>query len=323
MISKKVIPNKSSTIIFENSKFPLDAIVLSISNSDVTKPFSISGSNDQKEWFGLINNAKLDYLEDDQSTSVFKTVTLPLSSYRYLKISLDDRKTLPINILKIGRYKNTTQSDSLLEIAPESYQTTELLSQKISRIHVIFNPLQIVNQVSFTITNPNLFKRKARIYVMKSEEIKHKKKTFEETIVRFELNSETQNSFKIPQLFQKDFYIEIENRDNPPLTLAGIHFFQQQLAVIAYLNANENYTLKTGNPKWLTPEYDLENFKNTIPDHLAQVKITEIEHQEINKKNPENKSIWQQAWFMWLCIGIGGLAIVYFTLSLVKDMNKN
>jgi hypothetical protein len=323
VISKTVIPRKSTTIIFENPKTSIDEIVLSIANSDVIKPFSISGSNDQKEWFGLINNSQLSNLENSQGTSSFKTVSVPLSSYHFLKISLDDRKTLPINILKIGSIINSQQTNSLQEIIPKSIQTGEILAQKSTRIHIAFDHTQIINQLVFNISKPNLFQRKARIYLLKSEEIKHKKRTIEETIADFELNSETKNTINIPQLFKKDFYIEIENKDNQPLTIAGIRFFQNRMVLVADLKTNEKYSIQTGNSKLNAPEYDLENFTTKISNNLPDAKITEIKHSETNKKNAENKSIWQQAWFMWLCIGIGGIAILYFSTSLVKDMKNN
>jgi hypothetical protein len=323
VITKIAIPRKSTTIIFENPKTSIDEIVLSIANSDVIKSFSISGSNDQKEWFGLINNSQLSNLENSQGTSSFKTVSVPLSSYHFLKISLDDRKTLPINILKIGSIINSQQTNSLQEIIPKSIQTGEILAQKSTRIHIAFDHTQIINQLVFNISKPNLFQRKARIYLLKSEEIKHKKRTIEETIADFELNSETKNTINIPQLFKKDFYIEIENKDNQPLTIAGIRFFQNRMVLVADLKTNEKYSIQTGNSKLNAPEYDLENFTTKISNNLPDAKITEIKHSETNKKNAENKSIWQQAWFMWLCIGIGGIAILYFSTSLVKDMKNN
>ena len=56
IISKTAIPNKNTTIILENPKPEINEIVLSIANADVTKNYSVSGSNDQVEWFGLVNN---------------------------------------------------------------------------------------------------------------------------------------------------------------------------------------------------------------------------------------------------------------------------
>jgi hypothetical protein len=322
IISKTAVPKSKTTLIFENPKTSIDEIVLSVANSDVTKRYSISGSNDQKEWFGLINNSLLTQLENSEDTSVFKTISLPLTSYRYLKIDFNDKKTLPINVLKIGYISNKTSYPKLEEIFPKSSKITQFSAPKITQIHISFQNRQMVNHLIFEIKNPSLFKRKARIYVLKSHQVKHKTQNYQETSYEFELNSNSKNAINMPQLFEKEFFIEIENQDNPPLTLAKIQFFQNQVGVIADLKANEKYTIQTGNSNLNAPNYDLENFKSKMENNLPETKIYDIKHVVSQKINSQNKSFWQQSWFMWLCIGLGGIAILYFTSSLVKDVNN-
>jgi 23S rRNA A1618 N6-methylase RlmF len=104
--------------------------------------------------------------------------------------------------------------------------------------------------------------------------------------------------------------------------LAKIQFFQNQVAIIADLKANEKYTIQTGNQKLHSPEYDLENFKNSIDNNLPEAKIYDIKQIPSKENSSKNKSFWQQSWFMWLCIGLGGITIAFFTTSLVKDMNN-
>ena len=323
ILSKTVIPKSKTILIFENPKTSLDEIVLSITNSDITKSYSISGSDNQEEWFGLVNNSQLYGLENSQDTSVFKTRPIPRTSYRYLKIELNDKKTLPINIIKIGFFSNKTISPKVEEVYAKNTRIQQIPAERKTRIHINFNQPQIINQIDFTITSPNLFQRNALIYVNKKRAMNQKSALFPEIHTNFELNSNTKNNFSIPQLFEKEFFIEIENRDNQPLTLAKIQFFQNQIAVIADLKANEKYTIQTGNPKLHSPEYDLENFKNSIDSKLPETKIYDIEHIAEKEKSVKDKSFWQQSWFMWLCIGLGGLVIAFFTTSLVRNMKNN
>lgn len=323
ILSKTAFPKNKTSLVFENPKISIGEIVLSIANSDVVKPYSISGSHDQKEWFGLINNSRLDGLKSSESTSVFKTISLPLSSYRYIKIDFDDKKTLPINVLKIGFFVSKTTSNILEEIATKNIKILQIPAEKKTRIYVTFDRKQILNRIGFEITNPNLFQRNARIYVNKKRAMNQKGTVFPEIVSNFELNSIQKNSFSIPQLFEKSFFIEIENRDNPPLIFSKIQFFQNQVAVIADLKANEKYTVQTGNPKLTAPEYDLENFKDSMDNNLPEVKIYDIKHAVSQKENGQEKSFWQQSWFMWLCIALAGMVILYFTSNLVKDLKNN
>lgn len=323
ILSRTTIPKKETTIIFENEKTSLSEITLSINNSDVTKPYSISGSNDQKEWFGLVNKAVLSELKNSEDISILKTIPLPLSSYRYVKIDLNDSISLPVNILKIGFFTHKINAADLVEITKGSIKTMQIQTQKKTLIHIAFDHPQIVNQINFTVSNPNLFKRNAQIYVNKKTLVKNKTKRHQETLSNFEVNSNQKNSFTVPQLFEKDFFIEIENHDNQPLTFTKIQFFQNPIIIIAYLKVNENYSIQTGNPELNRPEYDLENFKNNINTDLPEATIHDIEHLTTKKNEIKTQSFWQQAWFTWLCIGLGGIAIVFFTANLVKDMKKH
>ena len=323
ILSKTAIPKNKTILIFENPKAAIDEIVLSITNSDVTKSYRISGSDNLQEWFGLVNNSQLNDLENSQNTSVFKTIPLPLTSYRYLKIEWNDQKTLPINVLKIGFFTNQISKSTVEEIIPKNIKLLQIPAEKKTRIAINFNRPQIINQIGFTITAPNLFQRNAQIYIHKKKQINQKSAPFPEMIFAFELSSNQNNTFSIPQLFEKDFFIEIENRDNQPLTLAKIQFFQNQIAVIADLKANEKYTVKTGNPKSNAPQYDLENFKNKMSNNLSEAKIYDIKQTAAKQNQTKVKSFWQQSWFMWLCIILGGLAISFFTTRLVRDMKHN
>lgn len=321
IISKTVVPKKSSSIIIEvPSVQNYEQISFFIANSNVIKRYSVSGSDDQKEWFGLSNAQELYDLASNSQTYVVKTISLPLCSYKFLKIDLDDKKTLPINILKAGNFNSQIKSDSLLLITPKSFSVTQLPSKKETLIHIAFDAPQIINQVTFEISKPNFYTRNATIYKNETREIKHKTEIVPVGITNFELSSKTKNTFDIPETFEKEFFIKIDNQDNQPLSIADIKCTQIPVSIIADLNANEAYTIKTGNPNLGAPQYDLSNFKNSISGNLPETSIYEIKKTVLTKSAGADKSFWQQAWFMWTCIILGGIAIVYFTTSLVKDM---
>ncbi len=324
IVSKFEVPKKYSSLIIDiNSAKNLNEIVLYIANSDVVKIYNLSGSNNQKDWFGLSNKQELYDLNSENKTSVIKTISFPLCSYKYLKIEFDDTKTLPINVLKAGNFLNKTQKNNLLSVPFKQKNSVELKSEKKTQIHIQFEIPQIINQISIAVSDPKLFKRVAHIYKNATRKVKHKIENYKAEISSFELNSETNNTFTVSQLFEKELFIEIENQDNQPLTISEVAFYQTPVFVISDLKANENYTIKTGNKKLNLPKYDLENFKNSISTNLFEAQIVEIKHTQNSAEITKNKSFWEQSWFMWACICLGGIAILYFTSSLIKDMKNN
>ena len=323
IISKTVFPKKSTSIIIA---VPLvknnNQLSLFIANADVEKKYSISGSNDQKEWFGISNSQTLYELNSPTEASVVKTISYPLSTYKYLKIDFDDRKTLPINVLKVGNFNTQLQKNTLQEIKPKKTSTSEITSEKETQVHVLFDGPQVINQITFDISRPTYYKRRAIIYKKVTIQNKRKSQIVDEEIVSFELNSNTKNSFEIPEIFEKDFYIKIENHDNLTLSISAIKYSQKPISIIADLNANEKYSIKTGNKNLTEPDYDLSDFKNNISETLPQTYIYNIQQSSIAKNQIENKSFWQQGWFMWLCIVFGGITILFFTASLIKDLKE-
>lgn len=322
IISKTVVPNKNTVLIFENPKSTINEVILEMANSNITKPYSISGSMDNQKWFGLVNNASLSTIYPEESPSGFSTVSIPTCFYKYLKIDFNDKKTLPINILNVGFFNSKISKETLLNVPYKSKSIKELKLGKKTQIQINFDNPQITNQISFTISNPKLYKRNVSVYKKATRKVKHKFENYQEQLASFELNSETNNTFDISQIFEKELIIEIENQDNQPLTISDIQFFQIPIYIITDLKANENYTITTGNKDLNTPQYDLENFKNSISTNLPEAQIIETKQIKNNPKTTANKTLWQESWFMWLCISIGGIAIAYFATSLAKDMNN-
>lgn len=325
ILSKNSSPGKSSSVIFENQTAKnLNGFTLAIANSDVSKTYNVSGSADLKQWFGLVNNAELYDLSDNQSTFIYKNISVPTNLYRYIKVEFNDKKTLPVAILKAGNFSSLTTASKIQELKTEDYKIEEFTKEKKTRITFKFNAPQIIDQISFEIKNPSLYRRNATVLVNRTRTYKKRKKEYQENVAYFELTSNSKNTFTLPELRENEITIEVENQDNQPLSIGEVKLYQNPIHFVADLNAGENYTLKLGNPDLIAPQYDLSTFQNTISKVLPEAEISDI---KVNFKKPaqhsSNSEIWNNPWVMWVCIGLGGLVIFYFSVSLMKDMKKN
>lgn len=322
IVEKSTVPKKSTSIVVENPMAQIDEFTLYIANAEVTKKFTVSGSNDNKQWFGIVNNAELSDIKNERTTSQYKSITFPLTAYRYLKIDLDDRKTLPINILSAGYFKNQKRPQQRFEILHPKLTTTEKKIEKQTLIAVDFEKPTHLSSIWFVVSEPNIYKRGVRIYKNVTHTVRRKTQTRQEGLLNFELASDKNNWFETLDLFEKEFFIAIDNRDNPPLQFSKIEFLQQLPYIVADLKAGESYTLETGKPSRTQPDYDLSAANPKLFDSIPEAKLTQLKHTDFKttSASSETKSFWQQSWFMWLCISLGGLVIAYFTTSLVRDM---
>jgi hypothetical protein len=218
----------------------------------------------------------------------------------------------------------TVPSDQkLLPIIPKAIKTIPLSNQKKTLIHIIFKNKEIIDQLVVDVKSPEYYKRDARIYKKITRKYKRKGTEEEQDMHHFQIRSDTENNIAIPQIFEKDFFIEIDNQDNPPLHFSSIRFNQVPVFIVADLKSDETYTVKTGNTRLQKPQYDLANFENKIPDQLLETTIYDVKQINPHENKITEKQFWQQPWFMWLCIAIGGVVIVYFSIGLIKDLNKN
>jgi len=323
IISRTVAKDTSSIITFKNPYSTLQNMVITVANFAGSKTYSLSGSNDQKQWFGLVNNNRLSNLQDAKKTSIDKAISFPLSSYPYLRIVFNDKNSQALNVLKIGAISSQVVHQDLQEVKIKSKIITEIPDLKKTQIHITFENYEIINHILFQIASPELYNRQVRFYKISLREVKHKTEQYQENLARFNLNSSNNKLFNISEIFENDIYIEIDNKDDANLTFNEIEFFQEPLYIIASLKAKENYIVKTGDENLDAPQYDISYFKNNIADHLPKAEIINVVQEQQLSNDIDDESFWQKSWFMWLSILLAGIAILYFTMSLVKDIKKD
>jgi hypothetical protein len=162
IISKETIPNTSSTVTIENTIQNLDILVLTITKTKIEKSYSISGSKDLKNWYGLCQNEKLEY----EKTNV--AIPVPVTSYHYIKIVFNDKKSLPINIEEVGFSKITPQKYTTEKIIPKKINIKQIPTEKKTQIEVDFDHPNRITQLSFSISSPTLYNRNAQIFALRS-----------------------------------------------------------------------------------------------------------------------------------------------------------
>ena len=323
ILSQTNLKDTSSIYIFKNPKERIEKLILLTANYNEAKSFNLQGSYNQKKWYGLVNKQQISNLSSSSNTSVYKAIEFPLCSYPFLKIVFDDKNSLPINLLKIGTANTKVVKNKPDEITVKSIDYKALPNNK-TQIHITFKQVEIIEQVTFEVSFPQYFDRAINIYSLKTRALKKKgTEVYKNEIAHFSLNSEQSTTFTIPLFTGDEFYIEIENEDNQQLEISSLKFYQNPLYIVTDLKQHELYTFSSGLTKVNKPNYDLSNFKNNILNNLAvaDLKAIKINQNEVKKVKP--LSVWQQPWFLWLCIGIAGLIIVYFVLNLIKDLKND
>ncbi len=322
ILSKTTVPNVATSVIISNENaLNLDQLNLKIANTSVDKKYNISGSNDQKEWFGLVSNQLISDLNETGKTSVERNFSFPLNNYKFLKFDFIDKNSLPINVLEANLEESHSVNQSKTELQNFTQKIEMDKKLKQTKITITFPNPQLIDGISFEISAPSYYLRDASILINKTRVYKKSTENYVENISAFQLNSKSKNRFDIQSFFAKEFTIEIDNQDNPALEINKIHLFQSPVSILTDLKSNENYTLKIDST-WSVPQYDLANSGIDFNQNYPVATISNLEKLEQTKSKEESKTFWQTPLFMWICIVLAVAIIGYFAVGLIKDMNK-
>lgn len=322
IISKTAIPNVATSVIISNENaLNLDNLSLKIANTSVDKKYNISGSNDQKEWFGLVSNQLISDLNDVGKTSVERNFSFPFNNYKFLRFDFIDKNSLPINVLEASLEENHSVNQSKTELQNFTQKIETDKKQKRTRITITFPNPQVIDGIGFDISSPSYYLRDARILIRKPRVDKKSSKDYVESISDFQLNSKHKNRFDVQSFFTKELTVEIDNHDNPALEIKTIHLFQSPVQILTDLNANEIYTLKIDST-WSAPQYDLASSGIDFNQNYPVATLSNLEKVEQSKSKEAAKTFWQTPFFMWICIVLAVAIIGYFAVGLIKDMNK-
>lgn len=321
VVSKNSIKDSITSIVVQNETGKkINQFNLQIGNTSLAKTYSISGSNDQIEWFGLVSNQTLSDLVSKEGTTVQKTVYFPANEYTYLRIDFIDKKSLPINVMNIGIFENQFISESWIEIPDFTYKISQDTNRKLTKITFSAKNKHLIEAIAFNIAT-EFYVRNAEIVVKKQREVKKRVEKYEEVITYFELNSKNDQTIYFNNLQEKEFTIQIDNQDNQPLEIKSIQLLQKPLYVYSKLKPNEKYEVVIDST--LTkPSYDLANFISGVTNNLPEAKIYNFNKIGIAKSESTEKPFWQTQLFMWICIILGGGVVAYFAFGLLKDMKN-
>ena len=322
IISRTSDINKKSSVIFKNTNQKLDYINLEIANYSGSKTFIISGSDDNKQWFGILEPTILYDIKGNDLT-VIKTITFPKTNYAFIKIETIDKNSLPINIINVKHFSINYTDRNYQPILAKSIKIVQFKSKKITRIFVDFQNTELIDKLTFDIASPLNYKRNVRLYENTIQKIRRKTVSQEVEFVNSELTPNSNKNLYLNQKRIKKFVIEIENLDNSPLDINTINFYQKAVIVATSLQSNKKYTLKTDNNEAPFPQYDLSDIQTNDIENLPKVKVLSIEQLHITDTKNAEKQFWNSPVFLWVCIGIATAVVLFFVIALLRDLNKS
>lgn len=253
-VSAKTPADTGTSFVVENiTKRPVCTLWVKLQNTAVSRTVNISGSDDLKNWYAIEENVPLEEAVLNSDGTYFQLLSFPASSYRYLKLLVNDKNKTPIKFLEAGNY--------LAKQNPVFYWPVPIDSVSKKESHnttVVTIRLKGDYQVDFlhlSVSAPKYFKRNTSLLSID--------KTGGHFISGADLSPLQKGDIFLSTRANK-LELRIDNGDNLPLTIDSIKVYQANHYVVSYLEKGQQYRIFTGDTAAKAPEYDLKFFADSI-----------------------------------------------------------
>ena len=297
----------------------INQIKLSFKQTNFDWRIKLEGSNDNKEWFGILDDYRILSIKNNNTDYQFTQLNFPSSKYTYFRILVKANEKPELNAAKIS--KTDTLKGIDLNIPYQSYQLVNDAKNKQSIIDLSLATITPISYVKINAQSDFDFYRSIRIESA-IDSVKTEKGIQYNYTQLFEgtLSSLESPEFRFNSTLAAHLRIIIENNDNKPLRLNSIALKGPIYELIArFEQADYQYALYYGNATATIPSYELKNFENKIPIEITALTVNEEQKNEAFQTKAEQKPLFENKVWLWgLMAGIIAL-LGFFAFKMLKN----
>ena len=323
--------NELQTLVIENpTKKKINRFLLDMSNTETDRTIRISGSNNNNEWFSVIDSVSFTMWGQTNESTVRQSISFPYSQFAYYKIDIKKLNKEPLNITQVGFSRDTVHVPAYQRVPGMRYTTQQ--EGTITRIQISVEPRNLIDQLQFFIREPKQYQREVSIkapranYNRKEYTLSRSKNRrngdMDETILTLS-STEGGNlftKFMLGEAHQTNVTLEIENNNNPPLQIDSVVAYQLNTSICAELEAGSTYFMYMGDSNLKAPLYDLVYFEKKIPNVLPNATVGDLQLKSEAATGEFNAQ--QERYMVWAGMGILALFLLFITRNLMKKIDN-
>ena len=296
------------------TKEAINLIRLDFENKNFDWKIVLEGSQNQNEWFTILENYRILSIQNEQTVYTFSDLDFPNAKYRYYRILIKTQEKPELSAAKISvdvksEDKFREFAVNQIEVASKNKQTTLDIDFK-ERLPISFLKIDIANEVDY-------YRPLYLEYLSDSVQTEKGWRYSYHEITSGTLTGLKKNEFIFPTTLAQKFRVIIRNNDNQPLTVKGVSAKGYVHELIARFSKPATYYLAYGKANDRKPQYDIAQAKTKIPASLSTLTLGKV--QNIPKKEmPTVASLFENEMWLWAVMGLVIVVLGGFTFKMMQ-----
>lgn len=275
----------------------------------------LEGSNSEGDWLTITKNQRIINIDNEQMEFDHSKINFNPTNFKFYRVFIKSTTEKPkIESITV---KTTGVNQKKLPLIPITPTFKVENKNNTTLIEVTLKHPVPVHSISITSKNDYDFYRPITIFYGNLDSTINE----EGVVKRFEnetssiFSSENNYPILLTMSTCNRFIISIENGDNEPLDIKKITVNTLNYKLITRITKEGNYNLFYGNKDLVTPQYDIQLFKQNIPTDIEKISL-EDEEELIPIIEPTKKPI-SKVWLWIVMFGLIGI-MIFFSVRMLK-----
>lgn len=278
---------------------------------------NVEGSQNQKDWFTIVNNYRIVSIKNENTGYQFTKVSFPDSRYRYFRLLVKTQEQPELVSAKLINYQAIPGRFRQYKI-----RSINIYNDKDSRNTIIDLTLKRPVQVSFIQINVkdtfDYFRPLTIKYLSDSTKTEKGWKYYYSYITSPTLSSVENHEFQFAPIVAQKIRIIVTNDHNEPLNIDSVIVKGYIYVLTARFTKPATYYLAYGNEAAKKPDYDISYFKDKIPHKLTSLELGKEQKIRQKKEVAESEPFFKNKAWLWGIMIVIILLLGWFTVSMMK-----
>jgi hypothetical protein len=297
----------------------INQIKLSFKQENFDWRIKLEGSNDNKEWFTVLNNYRILAIKNSNTDYKFTQLDFPTAKYSYFRLAINANEQPQLNAAKV--LKTDTLKGVYKDIAYKSYQLKNDAKTKQSIIDVTLATPSPLAYLKINVQSNFDFYRAFKVeYATDSFKTDKGMQYNYAPLFDGTISSLETPAFDFTSTFINRLKITIENNDNQPLRLTSITLKGPIYELIGrFDNPTLSYGLYYGNKDAVVPIYELKNFENKIPIQITGLSVGKEQTNPAFTLEKVDAPLFENKLWLWCLIGIIIALLGFFSYKMLRS----